>query len=197
MPGKPILARNPRRASRCAAKPPLHLRLIRVAISPGDRCRGMVIAGPLRAPCALGRAGAHIKWREGDGRTPLGHFALRRIHFRADRLARPRSLLPKRAITAGDWWCDIVAERGYNRLIRSRPPPAGSDERLQRRDGLYDILIEIGFNDRPVVRGRGSGIFWHVARRDFSPTAGCVATSRAALQRILPLIGPRTRIRIG
>jgi L,D-peptidoglycan transpeptidase YkuD (ErfK/YbiS/YcfS/YnhG family) len=171
--------------------------LIRVAISPLDRRRGTLIVGASAVPCALGRAGAGLKWREGDGCTPIGTFPLRQAHYRADRIGRPAARLPLRAIRCGDWWCDLPEDRAYNRLVRGRPAPPGSQEWLMRADGLYDIIVEIGFNDRPVVRHRGSGIFWHVARPGLTPTAGCVATTREALRRLLPRIGPRTRIRIG
>ncbi|MES2905965.1 MAG: L,D-transpeptidase family protein, partial [Pseudomonadota bacterium] len=59
--------------------------------------------------------------------------------------------------------------------------------------GVYSL----GYNDRPVVRGKGSGIFLHLAREGFTPTQGCVAVTREALLRLLPLIGPDTKIRIG
>lgn len=170
---------------------------IRVIVSPLDRRRGVLKAGAVMVPCALGRAGAGLKTREGDGRSPLGVFALRRAHFRADRVMRTPTGLPLRRIRPGDWWCDLPEDRAYNRLVTHRAPPPESQEWLQRADGLYDLIVEIGFNDGPVVRNRGSGIFWHVARPGFTPTAGCVATSREALLKLLPRIGRRTRIRIG
>lgn len=173
------------------------LSLLQVVVLPGSRKLGVLRAGAITIACALGRSGAQIKWREGDGRTPLGVFALRKVHFRADRLPRPRSKLSLRAIRPKDWWCDRVDDRAYNRLVRDRAAPKDSEEYLQRSDGLYDVVVEIGFNDQPVIRGKGSGIFWHVAREGYAPTAGCIATSRADLLRLLPLIGPKTRIKIG
>jgi L,D-peptidoglycan transpeptidase YkuD (ErfK/YbiS/YcfS/YnhG family) len=175
----------------------LTLRELKVVVSPRDRKRGVLIAGAIRVPCALGRSGGGLKRREGDGVSPVGRFALRRVHYRADRVRRPRTDLPLRPIRPGDWWCDLPEDRAYNRLVSRRPAPPDSQEWLTRTDRLYDILVEIGFNDGPVVKNRGSGIFWHVARPGFTPTAGCVATTLEALQRILPRVGPRTRIRIG
>lgn len=175
----------------------MRLKTLRVLVCPRDRRRGVLVAGAIRVPCALGRAGGRLKWREGDGATPLGVFGLRRVHYRADRIARPRAGLALRRIRSGDWWCDLPDDFAYNRLVTHRPPPAGSQEWLTREDRLYDIIVEIGYNDRPVVRSRGSGIFWHVVRPGFTPTAGCVATTLEAMQRILPMVGPRTRIRIG
>ena len=55
-----------------------------------------------------------------------------------------------------------------------------------RADPLYDIIVELGWNDRPVQRGHGSAIFWHCARPGFTPTAGCVAIRREDFRKILP-----------
>ncbi len=46
---------------------------------------------------------------------------------------------------------------------------------MWRDDGLYDVVLVVGYNDAPVIPARGSAIFVHVSRADFSPTAGCVA----------------------
>ena len=42
-------------------------------------------------------------------------------------------------------------------------------------DDLYDACIVLDWNIRPRRRGRGSAIFFHLARPDFTPTQGCVA----------------------
>jgi L,D-peptidoglycan transpeptidase YkuD (ErfK/YbiS/YcfS/YnhG family) len=34
----------------------------------------------------------------------------------------------------------------------------------------------------------------HVARQDFQPTEGCVALRRTDLERLLPWLGPDTRV---
>ena len=47
-----------------------------------------------------------------------------------------------------------------------------SAERLQRPDRLYDLVIELGYNDSPPRPGAGSAIFMHVARPGLRPTAG-------------------------
>jgi L,D-peptidoglycan transpeptidase YkuD (ErfK/YbiS/YcfS/YnhG family) len=47
-----------------------------------------------------------------------------------------------------------------------------------------------------VVPGRGSAIFLHVARPDFSPTAGCIAIERDVLVGLLSLLGPGSTITI-
>ena len=51
-----------------------------------------------------------------------------------------------------------------------------------------------GWNDRPVLRGRGSAIFWHLARPGFTPTAGCVAVDRHVFAKVLPRLARHCRI---
>jgi L,D-peptidoglycan transpeptidase YkuD (ErfK/YbiS/YcfS/YnhG family) len=100
-----------------------------------------------------------------------------------------------RATRIEDGWCDAPGDRNYNRPI-SHPYPA-SAERMWRQDQLYDIVVVLGYNDRPRIRGRGSAIFLHVARGNLAPTEGCIALRRSDLEKLLPLIGGRTTLRIG
>ena len=48
----------------------------------------------------------------------------------------------------------------------------------------------------PVVAGRGSAVFVHLARPNRGPTAGCVALGGGELRRLLARLGPRTQIDI-
>jgi L,D-peptidoglycan transpeptidase YkuD (ErfK/YbiS/YcfS/YnhG family) len=109
-------------------------------------------------------------------------------------MGRLRTGLPLRTLRPTDGWCDAAQDRNYNRLVR-HPYPA-SAERLWRADGLYDILVVLGHNDRPRIRNRGSAVFLHVARGDLGPTEGCIALRRADLLKLLPLIGTRAVLRI-
>ena len=174
------------------AKPETSLRRLAVRRKPAQRSRGVLLAGPLALPVALGRAGIKANKREGDGATPRGVFRLKRLWWRAERHARPATLLPVRPIGADDGWCENPSDRHYNRPVKV--PPASQADRLERKDQLYDFIIEIDHNTRPRVAGRGSAVFIHVARPGFAPTAGCVALDINALRRLLARIGPRTRI---
>lgn len=159
---------------------------------PGDPARGWLVAGGRVLPCALGRAGVTRDKREGDGATPAGRFAPLQAFWRADRAPRPRTALRLRAIGPRDGWCDAPRDRNYNRRV-ALPYPA-SAERMMRDDGLYDLVVDLSANRRPILKGRGSAIFLHVARPGFLPTEGCIALEKRALARLLPRIGPRTRI---
>jgi L,D-peptidoglycan transpeptidase YkuD (ErfK/YbiS/YcfS/YnhG family) len=166
------------------AGPKRGLTRLRVVRSVRDKRKGFLVAGAAIVPCALGRAGIVVAKREGDGGTPRAGMKLRRVFYRADRLPRPRCLLPVRRIDPRDAWCDDMADPRYNRLIRR--PQGEAEERLARADHLYDVIVELGWNDAPVRRGHGSAIFWHLARPGFTPTAGCVAVTRQVFARLLP-----------
>lgn len=148
------------------------------------------------ARAAVGRAGVTLAKdkKEGDGATPAGIYPLVSGFYRADRLAPPRSALPMRALAPGDVWIDDPADPDYNRLA-TLPYPAHA-EPMWLKDGVYDLLVVIGYNMDPVVPGDGSAIFLHIARPDFSPTAGCIAVERDVLLGLMPLLGPGSTIAI-
>jgi L,D-peptidoglycan transpeptidase YkuD (ErfK/YbiS/YcfS/YnhG family) len=169
-------------------------RTIFVRSRPGQRTHGWLIAGHLRVPVTLGRGGILANKREGDGGTPAGRFRPVRLWWRADRLPRPRTLLPVRRIGREDAWCEDAGDGRYNRPIRLRNGAAG--DRLWREDRLYDLIVEIDHNTRPRIAGRGSAVFLHVARPNRGPTAGCIAADPGPLLKLLERIGPKTRIRV-
>lgn len=150
----------------------------------------MLVAGERRMPCAIGKAGAtpaSLK-REGDGATPCGTWAIRAALLRPGRVAPPAGMrLPWRWLRPGDGWSDDPADPAYNRPVRH--PRGRPAERLWRDDGLYDIVVVLGHNDRPPVPGQGSAIFLH-CWRDGGATEGCVAVARDGLEALLPLIAP-------
>src|SRR5579864_3769112 len=82
--------------------------------------------GPKRLRCTLGKGGVRAAKREGDGATPAGAFAMRRVLFRADRNVAPTSRLPVAAIAADDGWCDDPADAAYNRPVKL-PYPARAE----------------------------------------------------------------------
>lgn len=169
---------------------PPKLTHIYVTRSVSGRHHGILIAGNTHFPVALGRSGILSLKKEGDGATPRGRLALRRLWYRADKVRRPKTGLPMRKIRPGDLWSDESGDRLYNRPVRA--PYSGSHEEMCRTDDLYDYVIELGWNDQPVLAGRGSAIFMHLARPGFLPTAGCVALRRHDMQQLLTRLGPHT-----
>ena len=134
---------------------------------------GFLAGDGLRFPAVCGRGGVTHNKREGDGATPAGRLRLLRVLYRADRLAPPRCAVPVAPIGPADGWCDDAGDAAYNRPVRL--PYAGRHEPLWRNDAIYDIAGVLDWNIDPVVCGRGSAIFLHVAQNDYRSTEGCVA----------------------
>ena len=155
---------------------------------------GALKAGKARYPCALGPAGIQKHKREGDGATPAGQFPIRALWYRADRLSRPRTLLPLFEIRRESGWCDAPMDPHYNRPVEL-PHPA-SAEALWRDDDVYDLVVILGHNDNPVVPHGGSAIFLHIASPGFGPTEGCVAIDRDALLDIVGALDTQSYIHI-
>jgi L,D-peptidoglycan transpeptidase YkuD (ErfK/YbiS/YcfS/YnhG family) len=126
-----------------------------------------------RIRAAIGAAGLTDHKQEGDHATPCGLLPLRRVLYRADRIAPPHCAVPVEPLAGNDGWCDDPAHAEYNRMIRL--PHPGRHEALWREDDLYNIIGVLGWNDAPVIKHQGSAIFLHVARSGYPPTEGCVA----------------------
>lgn len=155
-------------------------RAARAILSP-DR---MIRFGGAMFPAVVGENGIAAFKLEGDHATPSGILPLRRLHYRADRLPPPRCAVPLEPITQNDGWCDDSKDPAYNRAISL--PFGGRHERLWRDDGIYDIVGVLGWNDQPIVPGRGSAIFLHLTRPNRAPTEGCIALD---LKHLLELLG--------
>ena len=171
------------------------LAAIQVRAAAGDPRRGWLTAGLYTIPVALGRGGIIANKREGDGGTPRGIFRPRQLWWRADRSPRPHTFLPIRAIRPEDAWCEDRLSRHYNRPLTLGDNNGG--DRLRRDDHLYDFIIEIDHNTQPTIAGRGSAVFLHLVRPDFSPTAGCISMKKPAMLQLLRQMGPHTKIIIG
>jgi L,D-peptidoglycan transpeptidase YkuD (ErfK/YbiS/YcfS/YnhG family) len=155
---------------------------------------GALFIGAQRFDCTLGRGGVTLDKTEGDGKTPVGTYPFRQVFYRADRLEKPQTGLPVEELTPETGWCEDPAHADYNKKI-ALPHPAQND-RMTREDSLYDITVVIGYNDDPPQAGKGSAIFLHLARPDFSPTAGCVGLRLEDLQTVLVQLDAESRITI-
>lgn len=135
-------------------------------------------------PCAIGKGGAGPDKIEGDGKTPTGTFPLQQLYYRKDKLELPKLQIAATPIQPDDGWCDDVNNAKYNQKVKL--PFPGRHENLWREDNVYDLVLVIGYNTRPILRGKGSAIFLHCAKPDYAPTEGCVALSHSDYLEILP-----------
>ncbi|OFX01885.1 MAG: hypothetical protein A3D94_05605 [Alphaproteobacteria bacterium RIFCSPHIGHO2_12_FULL_66_14] len=168
--------------------------ILTVQADSAETSRGWAVLGDRRWRCTLGAGGVREDKVEGDAATPAGEFPLRRVYFRNDRLVLPKVALPARPINEHDGWCDDPRAPTYNRLVHV--PNDWSHEKMWREDGLYDLVVVVGYNDDPPEGEWGSAIFLHVAREDYAPTRGCVAFAQADLLELLPLLTRETRLRV-
>lgn len=145
--------------------------------------------------CTIGRAGAcsAADKREGDGMTPLGAWPIRTVLFRSGRSMPPPGMrLPWRWVRPADGWSDGPDDPHYNRPVVH--PHCHSAERLERDDGLYDVIVVLGHNDDPPITGLGSAIFLHCS--EGRPTEGCVAIEKHALLGLLEQLRPGDAVEI-
>jgi len=155
---------------------------------------GFISQNDLRFRCALGRQGIGWKHCEGDGLTPIGDFYLGRLFWRADRIEQPITQLPCVKIAENMGWCDDPDHADYNTLITL--PHTARHEKLWRDEAVYDVIIEILFNCKPIQKGRGSAIFMHVAQSNYGSTEGCVALALPDLLTLARSCNTRTKLNI-
>jgi L,D-peptidoglycan transpeptidase YkuD (ErfK/YbiS/YcfS/YnhG family) len=149
----------------------------------------------LKFRCSIGKAGIKNKMKEGDNITPKGIFKLIKVYYRADKIKRIETPLKKIKIKKNMGWCDDPKSRYYNREVKI--PNKFSHERLYRNDNIYDLVILLSYNVRPIIKGKGSAIFMHVAKNKYLPTEGCIALKKTHLIKILKQINSKTLIKIG
>ena len=168
---------------------------LRVLPRASNRARGWLTAGPFRIPCALGPAGIRRDKREGDGATPAGRFRLLWGYYRADRQRPAAGGVPLVAMRRDQGWCENPASGRYNRPVRL--PTTDCTDAMRRDDALYDLVFVLDYNFTRRVKGRGSAIFFHLARPGLTPTTGCVAISAADMRKLAPRLARGATMRIG
>lgn len=147
-----------------------------------------------KAKCAIGKRGIGKKKTEGDLITPSGKYKIKYILYRKDKVKKIKTKLKKKIIKKNMGWCDDPRSENYNQLIRL--PSKYSHEKLHRKDNIYDIILVLNYNMRPVIKGKGSAIFIHVAKRNFKKTEGCVAIKKEDLIKIIKNLSTYTLIKI-
>jgi L,D-peptidoglycan transpeptidase YkuD (ErfK/YbiS/YcfS/YnhG family) len=154
------------------------------------------VAGPWQA--RLGRAGLSAHKHEGDGATPIGTYRFGSTMYGI--APSPGVRFRYHRLVCGDWWDEDPSSRTYNtfRHVACGLAPSfrGGSEALWRISPQYRYFAVIDYNARPIVAGRGSAIFLHVA---VGATAGCVSLPEPELVQLLRWLRPSARplIRLG
>ncbi len=147
-----------------------------------------------KVKCSIGKRGIKIKKKEGDLITPKGNYKIKCIFYRKDRIARLNSKIKKYKIIKNMGWCDDPRSNYYNKLIKF--PFKYNAEKLYKKDNTYDIIIVLDYNTNPVKKNKGSAIFIHVAKKNYSSTLGCVGVKKNHLKKIIAMINKKTIIKI-
>ena len=146
------------------------------------------VVGPY--PARLGHAGLSANRREGDGTTPAGTFRIHDTMYGNEPNAGVS--FRYRRVRCGDWWDEDPSSPTYNTFRRvrcgTRPPFAGNSEGMWQSPRAYPYLAVVEFNMRPVVPGRGSGIFLHA--QTGGPTNGCISIAKPQLRSVLRWLRP-------
>ena len=142
--------------------------------------------------CAIGKRGITFDKKEGDKKTPKGTFKLKYILFRKDRVPKLKTLLKIKKITKNIGWCDDPSSKFYNKLVNL--PFDGSVEKLWLKQNIYDVVIILNFNLKPVIKNKGSAIFLHIAKKNYSPTKGCVAVNKKHMMLVIGKINKKSKL---
>ena len=126
---------------------------------------------------------------EGDGKTPNGLYALGQL-FSYE--ATVDTKIPFQQVDSLDKWIDDSTSNDYNKYVRGATN-AKSFENLKLKSIDYKYCMVIEYNTQPVVKGKGSAIFFHVADEKYSPTAGCVSIAESDMLVFLKWFKPRKK----
>jgi L,D-peptidoglycan transpeptidase YkuD (ErfK/YbiS/YcfS/YnhG family) len=142
--------------------------------------------------CSIGKTGINREKKEGDGSTPSGVYKFNLLFYRKDRFSKFSSKIKKISIKKNMGWCDDPNSRYYNKLIRF--PFKYRAEKLYIKENIYDAILVINYNTKPIIKGKGSAIFLHIAKKNYKPTKGCIAVSKKDIKFLISYIGKKTKI---
>jgi len=120
---------------------------------------------------------------EGDLKTPQGCYRVTQGFYRPDRMDCPKSIISFTPLEPSFGWCDAPLHPLYNKHVIK--PFSASHEDLWRDDHVYDLILVTNHNMNPVVPGKGSAVFVHIAHDDFAPSAGCLTLQKKDLMEVI------------
>ena len=143
--------------------------------------------------CSVGINGLNKTKIEGDKSTPIGIFSLGKLYVRTDRIKNLKTHFNYTSISKKMAWSDDPNSKDYNKLIQVANY---HKEMMHRNDSVYDLILVINYNINPIIPSKGSAIFIHISKANYSPTQGCIALNRDDFKEILTTLKPSDKIRI-
>ncbi|MFQ3174706.1 MAG: L,D-peptidoglycan transpeptidase YkuD (ErfK/YbiS/YcfS/YnhG family), partial [Flavobacterium sp.] len=129
---------------------------------------------------------------EGDGKSPTGIFRLGKLYSYEKRL---NTLLENQQVTTEDKWIDDPNSKDYNTYVKGATK-AKSYENLLLKNDAYKYCLVIEYNTNPIVKGKGSAIFFHLGVKKPYFTAGCVAIDEEKMKLVVNWLDPKLNPRI-
>ena len=148
----------------------------------------------LAADVFIGRNGTTYYKKEGDGKTPLGKFAIGIAFGKNDRKnINLDNSIEYITINKNLYWVDDVNSKYYNKLVDITKVDVDwrSAEHLSEYLLQYEYAIEVKVNPKNIP-GKGSAIFIHCSNG--TKTAGCIALQREKMIKLLAQIDKYTEI---
>lgn len=140
----------------------------------------------------VGRNGVTDQKKEGDGKTPVGVYEMRRAFGIA---SKPETAFPYHLVVEGDEWVDDALSPFYNQFVPATAPVErtwNSSEKLNHYPVEYAYALVIEYNTDSAIHGAGSGIFFHCSSN--KPTSGCVSVPEDFMVRLLMFLQPGDKI---
>ena len=141
--------------------------------------------------CSIGKKGLNKKKIEGDKSTPIGKFRLGPLYWRADKTKKHETKLLCKKIKKNMGWCNDLNSKSYNKEIKINKKI--KHEKLFRGDYKYNYFIVIKYNDKKIVKGKGSAIFIHLTK-NYKKTVGCIAVKEKDFLVMAKLLSKKSKI---
>lgn len=142
---------------------------------------------PIEAGIGKNGFALHLQKVEGDGKSPTGIFKIGKL-FSYEK--QTNTLLENQQTTKEDKWIDDPNSPDYNKHI-SGVTQAKTFENLLMNTAVYKYCTVIEYNTNPVIKGKGSAIFFHLALKPASYTAGCVAINEEYMKLMVNWLDPK------
>ena len=141
--------------------------------------------------CVIGKNGLNKNKKEGDKSTPIGKFKLGPLYWRADKIEKPETNISCKKINKNMGWCNDIDSRFYNKEIKVNKKL--KHEKLFRKDYKYNLFLVIKYNDKKIIKGKGSAIFIHLTK-NYKKTAGCIAVKQKDFLVMIKLLSKKSKI---
>ena len=141
--------------------------------------------------CVIGKNGLNKNKKEGDKSTPIGNFKLGPLYWRADKIEKPETNISCKKINKNMGWCNDIDSRFYNKEIKVNKKI--KHEKLFRKDYKYNLFLVIKYNDKKIIKGKGSAIFIHLTK-NYKKTAGCIAVKQKDFLVMIKLLSKKSKI---